>query len=200
MSTSAAPPPGADLAEELSRWLVGAGIITVALFPLGIPARCLGGRTRTGAPSPPVPTPPRRAARSRRFPATCRAQHLTQQVVVDVSGCLRRLTNDAPNGRHRGVWPPATVAPPLPWASGSLGLDACIAMAMRAPVGPSARQLRLVPISDEIRHEGGCCSPGNATRCCGPCSSALGSPDRADRGDRAQVLDQQPVDGESALA
>ena len=54
-------------------------------------------------------------------------------------------------------------------------------------------------ISDEIRHEGGC-SPGNATRCCGPCSSALGPPHRADRGDRAQVLDQLPVDGESALA
>ena len=32
------------------------------------------------------------------------------------------------------------------------------------------------------------------------CSSALGPPDRADRGDRAQVLDQHPVDGESALA
>jgi hypothetical protein len=31
-------------------------------------------------------------------------------------------------------------------------------------------------------------------------SSALGPPDRADRGDRAQVLDQHPVDGESALA
>ena len=43
-------------------------------------------------------------------------------------------------------------------------------------------------------------SHGNATRCCGPCSSALGPPDRADRGDRAQVLDQHPVDGESALA
>jgi hypothetical protein len=42
--------------------------------------------------------------------------------------------------------------------------------------------------------------PVNATRCCGPCSSALGPPDRADRGDRAQVLDQHPVDGESALA
>ena len=28
-------------------------------------------------------------------------------------------------------------------------------------------------------------SHGNATRCCGPCSSALGPPDRADRGDRA---------------
>ena len=41
---------------------------------------------------------------------------------------------------------------------------------------------------------------GNATRCCGPCSSALGPPDRADRGDRAQVLDQHPVDGEPALA
>ena len=33
-----------------------------------------------------------------------------------------------------------------------------------------------------------------------PCSSALGPPHRADRGDRAQVLDQHPVDGESALA
>ena len=54
--------------------------------------------------------------------------------------------------------------------------------------------------SDEIRHEAGCCSPGNATRCCGPCSSALGLAHRADRGDRAQVLDQHPVDGESALA
>src|SRR3954451_2623459 len=32
------------------------------------------------------------------------------------------------------------------------------------------------------------------------CSSALGPPDRAHRGDRAQVLDQHPVDGESALA
>jgi hypothetical protein len=41
---------------------------------------------------------------------------------------------------------------------------------------------------------------GNATRCCGPCSSALRPPHRADRGDRAQVLDQHPVDGESALA
>src|ERR671922_464975 len=43
-------------------------------------------------------------------------------------------------------------------------------------------------------------SNGNATPCCGPCSSALGPPHRADRGDRAQVLDQDPVDGESALA
>ena len=43
-------------------------------------------------------------------------------------------------------------------------------------------------------------SHGNATRCCVPCSSALGPPHRADRGDRAQVLDQHPVDGESALA
>jgi len=43
-------------------------------------------------------------------------------------------------------------------------------------------------------------SMGNATRCCGPCSSALGPPHRADRGDRAQVLDQHAVDGESALA
>src|SRR5919109_1332370 len=59
----------------------------------------------------------------------------------------------------------------------------------------AARRLLLVPISDEIRHEGGCCSPGNATRCRGPCSSALGPPHRADRGDRAQVLDQHPVDG-----
>ena len=33
-----------------------------------------------------------------------------------------------------------------------------------------------------------------------PCSSALGPPHRADRGDRAQVLDQHPVDGESTLA
>jgi hypothetical protein len=33
-----------------------------------------------------------------------------------------------------------------------------------------------------------------------PCSSALGPPHRADCGDRAQVLDQHPVDGESALA
>src|SRR5688572_32962745 len=41
---------------------------------------------------------------------------------------------------------------------------------------------------------------GKATPCCGPCSSALGPPDRADRGDRAQVLDQHPVDGEPALA
>src|SRR5687768_11359247 len=41
---------------------------------------------------------------------------------------------------------------------------------------------------------------GNATPCCGPCSSALGPPDRADRGDRAQVLDQHTVDGEPALA
>ena len=31
-------------------------------------------------------------------------------------------------------------------------------------------------------------------------SSALGPPNRADRGDRAQVLDQDSVDGESALA
>lgn len=38
MSTSAAAPPAADLAEELSRWLVGAGIIAMALFPLAIPA------------------------------------------------------------------------------------------------------------------------------------------------------------------
>src|SRR3954454_10408618 len=37
-------------------------------------------------------------------------------------------------------------------------------------------------------------------RCCGPCSPALGPPDHADRGDRAQVLDQHAVDGESALA
>ncbi len=29
---------------------------------------------------------------------------------------------------------------------------------------------------------------------------ALGPPDHADRGDRAQVLDQHPVDGESDLA
>ena len=63
-----------------------------------------------------------------------------------------------------------------------------------------ARRLLLVAINDEIRHEGGCCSPGNATLCCGPCSSALGPPDHADRGDRAQVLDQNPVDGESPLA
>ena len=48
--------------------------------------------------------------------------------------------------------------------------------------------------------QGVCRSHGNATRCCGPCSSALGPPHRADRGDRAQVLDQHPVDGESALA
>ena len=41
---------------------------------------------------------------------------------------------------------------------------------------------------------------GSATRCCAPCSSALGLPDRADCGDRAQVLDQHTVDGESALA
>jgi hypothetical protein len=40
----------------------------------------------------------------------------------------------------------------------------------------------------------------NATRCCGPCSSALRPPHCADRWDRAQVLDQHPVDGESALA
>ena len=42
--------------------------------------------------------------------------------------------------------------------------------------------------------------PVNAPRCCGPCSSALRPPDRADRGHRAQVLDQHRVDGESALA
>jgi hypothetical protein len=41
MSTSAAAHQGADLGEELSRWLVGAGIITVALFPLAIPALVL---------------------------------------------------------------------------------------------------------------------------------------------------------------
>jgi hypothetical protein len=35
---------------------------------------------------------------------------------------------------------------------------------------------------------------------CAPCSSALRPPHHADRGDRAQVLDQHPVDGESALA
>ena len=63
-----------------------------------------------------------------------------------------------------------------------------------------ARRLLLVPISDEIRQEGRCCSPENATRCCCPCSSALGPPNRADRGERAQVLDQHPVDGASALA
>src|ERR671926_134738 len=40
---------------------------------------------------------------------------------------------------------------------------------------------------------------GAAPRCCGPCSSALGAPDRADGGGRAQILDQHPVDGESAL-
>jgi hypothetical protein len=62
-----------------------------------------------------------------------------------------------------------------------------------------ARRLVLVPITDEIRHEAGCCPPENPTRCRGPCSSALPA-DRADRGDRAQVLDQHPVDGESALA
>src|SRR4029450_12806900 len=62
-----------------------------------------------------------------------------------------------------------------------------------------ARHLLLVPISDEIRHEGGWCSPGNATRC-GPCSSAVRPAQGAARGDRAQVLDQDPVDGESALA
>src|SRR5215204_4632271 len=39
--------------------------------------------------------------------------------------------------------------------------------------------------------------PWDATRCCGPRSSALGPPHCADRGDRAQVLDQHPVDGES---
>src|ERR687898_866071 len=37
-------------------------------------------------------------------------------------------------------------------------------------------------------------------KCRGACSSTLGPPDRADRGDRAQVLDQHPVHGESALA
>jgi hypothetical protein len=63
-----------------------------------------------------------------------------------------------------------------------------------------ARRVLLVPISDELRREGGCCSPVNATRCCGPPSSALGPPHRADRGNRAQVLDQHPVGGESALA
>src|SRR3954471_22985088 len=41
---------------------------------------------------------------------------------------------------------------------------------------------------------------GDATPCCGECLSAPGPPDRADRGDRAQVLDQHLVDGESALA
>ena len=34
----------------------------------------------------------------------------------------------------------------------------------------------------------------------GPRSAELGPPDRANRGDRAQVLDQHPVDGESARA
>ncbi len=62
------------------------------------------------------------------------------------------------------------------------------------------RHLLLVPISDEIRHEGGWYSLGNATRCCGPCSSAVRPAHGADRGDRAQVLDQDPVDGESAFA
>jgi putative polyketide hydroxylase len=42
--------------------------------------------------------------------------------------------------------------------------------------------------------------PSGVPARCGPCSSALGPPHRADRGDRAQVLDQHPVDGESALA
>jgi len=39
-----------------------------------------------------------------------------------------------------------------------------------------------------------------ATGRSGPCSYAVRPPDRADRGDWAQVLDQHPVDGESALA
>ena len=54
----------------------------------------------------------------------------------------------------------------------------------------------------ELANEGGdrvAACRGNATRCCGPCSPAQRPPDRADRGDRAQLLDQHSFDGESAL-
>jgi hypothetical protein len=37
MSTSATPTTAAELAEEASAWAVGAGIITMALFPLALP-------------------------------------------------------------------------------------------------------------------------------------------------------------------
>jgi nucleoside-diphosphate-sugar epimerase len=37
MSTSATPPTTADLAEEVSAWAVGGGIITMALVPLALP-------------------------------------------------------------------------------------------------------------------------------------------------------------------
>jgi hypothetical protein len=53
------------------------------------------------------------------------------------------------------------------------------------------RQPLRLPLSRDCR---------SAMKVSGPCSSALRPPHRADRGDRAQVLDQHPVDGESTLA
>lgn len=43
MNTSAAAPASADLVEETSRWLVGGGIVAIALFPLAIPMLVLTG-------------------------------------------------------------------------------------------------------------------------------------------------------------
>jgi hypothetical protein len=41
MSTKPTPPTPAELAEEGSNWVVGGGIVTLALFPLAVPALAL---------------------------------------------------------------------------------------------------------------------------------------------------------------
>jgi hypothetical protein len=41
MSTKPTPPTSAELAEEASNWVVGGGIVTLALFPLALPAIAL---------------------------------------------------------------------------------------------------------------------------------------------------------------
>ena len=104
-------------------------------------------------------------------------------------GCVRP---DGPDDRRRTIGDPS---PPARRSVASLSRTPSGHRSRRSSsAGSSVRHLQ-----QPASHEGGC-SPGNATRCCGPCSSALGPPHRADRGDRAQVLDQLPVDGESALA
>jgi transposase len=101
------------------------------------------------------------------------------------------------------------VASDLLGKSGRAMLDALVAGTTDpAVLADLARgQLRKkIPALQEALEGGSASSTGSSsgaswrTRCCGPCSSALGPPDCADRGDRAQVLDQHPVDGESALA
>jgi hypothetical protein len=96
---------------------------------------------------------------------------------VNVSGHVRALlpearVRDAVTGAN---WGSTGVAPELPCEPADI-LKSC-GVTLTAIIGPGQRDTVLQSMS-----------------------SALGPPDRADRGDRTQVLDQHPVDGEPALA